>query len=58
MSGFANSVKRNTRENYYKLYLGQPSGGARARAGRPALSWKGKSTVQLYLNPQANSDRS
>ena len=32
MSGFANSVKRNTRENYYKLYLGQPSGGARARA--------------------------
>ena len=36
MSGFANSVKRNTRENYYKLYLGQPSGARRAR--RNALS--------------------
>ena len=37
MSGFANIVKRNTRENYYKLYLGQPSGSA-AHARAPSCT--------------------
>ena len=33
MSGFANSVKRNTRENYYKLCRAGCLAGARACAG-------------------------